>query len=820
VSRNFRDNLSQKQRRLQPFARRFCEHMDAGTRPRPLPGAQAAGWSPSSLALKLKVASETVHNWRNGKVLPTLENFQKICVAFFGDRYEQNSDYHDLNDIYSIAQSCMDQLTTPAISSSGGAGEGGGIRRTELLRDTQHNYNPQPLTRDDSASPHCIFYVPVRMPEPFVDREMTLDQIHASLNRAKGRVIITAVHGIHGIGKSTIASAYAQRYQSKYEAVWWIDAQTTYGIRSGLIALGRRLGWAAKQHRDESVSNQVMKALNSYRGRLLLIYDGAPNSDAISPHLPHAGEVKVIVTSISTEWQHLADALKIETWDTETGADFLVRRVNRPSERVAATSLAKLLGGLPLVLHQAASYCQRVGVEFAEYERRFTSAPLEITKHSSAAATNYVRDNQNGEQDYDVRARVSRLAVGAALAQDFRAGFLLMQAAVLPSLAIPDFLLLDDSELPETIASQNDTRNLLLDILSRLALIQYEDILDENDHTITTRCIRLHDLVREIVIPPAEKTRQTLEEGLVRICARMHPKELGGRLEQVARARRIYEIASYLTNTAELLQNAGAMALTLLNRLAEFRLDVLGDPRSAETSLRNVLMLYEDRADDTDYSEVVATLATLANLRLDQGRGQEAEFLCKQALEIAESELGHDHRTTAITVFLLAEVFASKKQLLSAITFAQRAFMTMGQIYGNRHPAIAKCCAQLGYLYSCQGVDDSAIFFYQRALEVLRNEPDSDRTISVITLARLGAIYAKRGDAEAAVECIQRALGISETVFGIADLVAGDELWAMASRAPEGAGNIRLSLENAVIGIEEDLRKNVMGGYRLASAFP
>jgi hypothetical protein len=99
------------------------------------------------------------------------------------------------------------------------------------------------------------------VPEHFLGRDDALAAIAAALDRYEGRVAITALHGLRGVGKTTLAAAYAERHRRDYRATWWIRAQTEITMRTDLIALALRLGWIAGIEKEEPAAAIVMERL-------------------------------------------------------------------------------------------------------------------------------------------------------------------------------------------------------------------------------------------------------------------------------------------------------------------------------------------------------------------------------------------------------------------------------------------------------------------------------------------------------------------------------------------------------------------------------
>jgi hypothetical protein len=82
-----------------------------------------------------------------------------------------------------------------------------------------------------------------------------------ALKRYEGRVAITALHGLRGVGKTTLAAAYAELHRGDYRATWWIRAQTEPTMRADLVALGVRLGWTASDDKEELALTAVIERL-------------------------------------------------------------------------------------------------------------------------------------------------------------------------------------------------------------------------------------------------------------------------------------------------------------------------------------------------------------------------------------------------------------------------------------------------------------------------------------------------------------------------------------------------------------------------------
>src|ERR1019366_139006 len=85
------------------------------------------------------------------------------------------------------------------------------------------------------AAPRGLMNLPAR-PHLFVGRGQALANVGAALTGGSG-VVAQVVHGLGGIGKSTLAAQYAAAHCGDYSLVWWVAADTRATVDAGLAAL-------------------------------------------------------------------------------------------------------------------------------------------------------------------------------------------------------------------------------------------------------------------------------------------------------------------------------------------------------------------------------------------------------------------------------------------------------------------------------------------------------------------------------------------------------------------------------------------------------
>ncbi len=658
-----------------------------------------------------------------------------------------------------------------------------------------------------AAFPGKVFAVsniPIRVPEHFLGRDDALAAIDSALARYNGRVAITALHGLRGVGKTTLAAAYAERHRGNYRATWWIRAQTPDGMRADLVALGVRLNWVAPDEKEEPALKTVMERLVHEGEGILLIHDNAVDADALRPYLPRGGAARVLVTSNAHAWRGVAAPVEIRLWPKEIGADYLIARTGRTAERAAALALSEALGGLPLAHEQAAAYCERLDLPLAEYAKRFTAAPAKFLDDARHAPAEY--------HDGLTVAKTFALAIDEAAKLHPAAEPLIVHAALLAPEPIPLFLFSQGREKfgePLASALEGDGLDEAVAALRTFALIDRETIADERDPTIITDCIRLHRLVRQVAAARCEgEAREGAQRVLAEALVAVYPENIWRDPHTWPLCRRLDSLALALVGdeatvpkgveqrTADLLGFAGQYrhhalatyveARPLHERALAIREKVLGaeHPDTAE-SLNNLAHLLHDQGDlagarplferalairekvlGAEHPDTAESLNNLAHLLQAQGDLAGARPLYERALAIYEKMLGAEHPNTATSLSNLAELLRAQGDLAGARPLNERALAIREKVLGAEHPDTATSLSNLAHLLQAQGDLAGARPLYERALAIHEKMLGAEHPNTATSLSNLAELLRAQGDLAGARPLHERALAIQEKVLG------------------------------------------------------
>jgi tetratricopeptide (TPR) repeat protein len=602
--------------------------------------------------------------------------------------------------------------------------------------------------------------LPIRVPEHFLGRDDALAEIEKALARNKGRVAITALHGLRGVGKTTLAAAYAELHRKDYRATWWVRAQTDSTMRADLVALGVRLEWIAADAKEEPALAAVMERLRDEGDNVLLIFDNATEPNALKAYLPRGGTARVLVTSNAHNWRGIAAPVEIDVWPKEIGADYFIARTGRNKERDAALALSNVLGGLPLAHEQAAAYCERLDIPLDTYRTRFEQTPAKLLDAE--------RDRPS---EYGLTvARTFELAIGEAAKLHPAAEPLIVYAALLPPEPIPLFLFSEAREhfgKPLASALADEGLDEILGALLAFALVDREDIPDERDPAFRTECIRLHPLIRQVaaaryVGKAREKARQTLMEGVVAVYPRMVWRDP----QTWPRVRRLDALALALaTGNAELPEAAVKNAIRLLCFAGDYRQHALAAYSEARQLFERALGLAE-KVLGLEHLATAKILNDLAFLLRDEGDVAGARPLFERAMTIYEKVLGPENPNTATCLNNVADILRAQGDLAGARPLQERDLAITEKALGPEHPDTATSLSNLAGLLRDLGDLAGARPLYQRALAIREKVQGPLHPDTAGSLNNLALLLYDQRDQAGARQLFERALMIDEKALG------------------------------------------------------
>ncbi|MGH8733941.1 MAG: NB-ARC domain-containing protein, partial [Burkholderiales bacterium] len=129
----------------------------------------------------------------------------------------------------------------------------------------------------------------------FTGRSAELDAIEAALGVADRAVVMQAITGLGGVGKSQLAARYVHEHADGYDIVAWIRAED--GGLADLSELAAELGLAVARLTPAQRAGSALRWLNSCQERWLLVLDNVAAPEQLDDCCPAVGNGRVIVTT-------------------------------------------------------------------------------------------------------------------------------------------------------------------------------------------------------------------------------------------------------------------------------------------------------------------------------------------------------------------------------------------------------------------------------------------------------------------------------------------------------------------------------------------
>jgi hypothetical protein len=581
-----------------------------------------------------------------------------------------------------------------------------------------------------------VWKVPPRNPR-FTGRDGMLSELRQRLHAGEATLVVQALYGLGGVGKTQLATEYAHRFAADYDLVWWIDAEQPVLIPNQLAVLAARVGLPA----GLTVADAVERLLAELRARdrWLLIFDNAERPADITDYRPD-GPGHVLITSRSPGWGALGGRLEVDVLTRAETVALLRARIPVLDEELA-DKLAAELGDLPLAAAQAAGYLEQTDLPPADYLRRFRARRAGLLARGDVVG-------YSGRVDTAWALSLERLRD-----QDPAAVRLLELAAFLAPEPVPLTLFSDHAELlDEPLRSAAADPDALADSVG--ALVGYSLARRSPDG------FQIHRLVQAVIRHqlPLER-QQATAHGAAALLAAAAP----GDPEDPASWAAYGRLAPHVLATAPLGDHDAASRRLVLDtiRYLQVRRDshagrVVGEPLLDRW--RAIL--------GPDHPDTLAAAARLNIALISVGEVEPARLLGEDTLQRCRRVLGPDHPTTlgAATALTLALVQLGEAE--PARTLAEDALRRSRRVLGPDHPITLLAAAALPLALALLGEVEPARALGEDTLRRCRRVLGPDRTTTLLAAGALTVALVRLGEAEPARTLAEDTLRRCRQVFG------------------------------------------------------
>ncbi|MEU4806367.1 tetratricopeptide repeat protein [Actinosynnema sp. NPDC023587] len=617
----------------------------------------------------------------------------------------------------------------------------------------------------------------------FVGRAVELERLDAAVAES-GRAVVVAVHGLGGVGKSTLAARFAELRAERFSLVWWVTADSAAAVDEGLAELAVAVAPEVAGLPLEQRTELGVRWLSTRDDWLLVLDNLTGPVDAVGL-LERVRTGTVVVTSRQAVGWRMVRTVLLDVLSPDEATELLARivRAEWPEADLAgAGALCAELGLLPLAVEQAAAYLAQARITPGAYLGLLAGFPARM----------FAATAEGGDTQRTV-ARVWRVTLDR-LADTPHAGRLLRLLAWYASDAVPRAVLArgvgepDLSEALGRLAAYSMITHTV-DAVSVHRLVQAvtripdptdphrqpDDIADSRDTATTI----LSDIVaaldpcspadwprHRLILPHARALldHTTSDTDNYQTCRLLH--ELGIYLQEQGEAGTAITYHTRATTTLEHLHGSDhPNTLTSRNNLAH--------AYQAAGSLSRAIPLCEatladrERVWGSDHPHTLNSRNNLAGVYESAGDPRRAIPLYETTLADRERVLGSDHPHTLNSRNNLAGVYESAGDPRRAIPLYETTLADRERVLGSDHPHTLISRNNLAYAYRVVGDLNRAIPLYQATLVEAERVLGREHPYTLTVRNNLAIAFWAAGDPGQAVSVFEVALTDSERILGL-----------------------------------------------------
>ncbi|WP_405931613.1 tetratricopeptide repeat protein [Streptomyces sp. NBC_00827] len=632
----------------------------------------------------------------------------------------------------------------------------------------------RPRTAYDVEVPPGVNNLP-ELPSPiFVGRAEVMAQLERALSAESEQAITQTLHGLGGVGKTTLALHYAHDHAGAYRLVWWIRSDTPELIEAGFAALTVRLrGEESSDLTTTQAAEWAVGWLQTHPG-WFLVFDNAEKPEDVhawTGQLRSSGR-HLITSRYKRGW--VCEPISLRVLDEEAASGLLSRLVE-DADADEARALADELGYLPLALEQAGAFIVQTGITIAEY-----SAMLRLYPQRATAAA------PGGSDPERTVARIWRITLDVLEERDPRAVEILRNAAWYAPTGIPralfEPLAEDPVDLAQLLGLLADYNMITLDRagvgIHRLVQMVARTPSADDPHRGQARVLAARDRAAELLLdelpddprgnvagwpmwrallPHVEAILDACDPGedtadidLILIRTGLFLQEQG----QLSQATD-YHVRS-LVSAARLFGDDHPDTLTSRNNLAYVY--------RASGDVVRAIPLYERTLEDRvrvlgeDHPDTLVSRNNLAGAYRASGDVVRAVPLFERTLEDRVRVLGEDHPDTLASRNNLAGAYAASGDVVRAVPLYERTLEACVRVLGEDHPDTLASRNNLAYAYAASGDVVRAVPLHEQTLEACLRVFGEDHPDTLVSRNNLADVYRASGDVVRAIPLVEQAL--------------------------------------------------------------
>jgi RNA polymerase sigma factor (sigma-70 family) len=571
----------------------------------------------------------------------------------------------------------------------------------------------------------------------------------AELDRVSAHVsVIHAVAGLHGLGATQLAAAYARaKMAAGWRLVAWVNGADTGSLLAGLAAVADATGLA-----DGDSGRGIMDAgavvrdwLETDGDRCLLVFDDVSDPEVVRPFIPVGGTARVLITSNRQSAADLGSIVPVDVFSADEASAFLAGRTGLDDEAGAA-AVAAALGHLPLALALAASVMAGQHDSYAWYLDRLQAIPADVSLMGDDG------------QPYPLSlARTVLLSLQAVRAAD-RTGICTRVMEVMSGLSpggVHRELLYSAGQAGVLASGGRLVPTALVDRV--LEWLSGRSLLTSS---LDGQTVVMNRLVSRVIRTGlSRRGRLTAAYEAAAFVLDVYSRALVGSQDRRAVRGILQQVTALLDSLAEPaleINEELAWVLMRLRFVAFYHLLELGDSTPQAIAAGEPLAEDLERLLGPDHPDTLNSRNSLAAAYLAAGRVTEAIPLFEQILAVRQRVLGPDDPETLISQNNLASAYQDAGRTAEAIRLYELNLEIRERLLGPDHPSTMNSRGNLAAAYRDGGRLGEAIALLEQTLANRERALGPDHADTQATRMKLATAYQDAGRPADAVPLVER----------------------------------------------------------------
>jgi len=590
--------------------------------------------------------------------------------------------------------------------------------------------------KNNSLFAHQIAWnLPSQIPH-FIERRSITKEIWKIIKQNNMERNLVGLHGLGGVGKTTLAINVIHYPNQKYIFRGWFPAENTDLLEANYFELGEKYNLFVEGMSKKQKILKIKEFLEKQPTKLL-IYDNVPDMHMIEEYLPKNGNI--IVTSRNFK---LPGAVEIDVMEKEIAVQllnklFLGSNIDHYN-KADVSHLADVLGYFPLALSQAGAYItenkltidQYLSLYKTEKDKLLSSNTLPVLDHHAPAYLTWDMALHKLQESSDGEKAISLLElISVCYPED------------IPKQLIVQYLYNEDS--PAAIIKMHEQLN----VLRRYSLVK-----------ISSNAISVHRLVHSWLQDgiTKQRRRRVIENGISSLKV-IYPWKTDG-IPEINFIKQLFPHAMEMLSQ----ENPVKKSFTLTRMVGDacFKLGFYQKSKDLYQAA------YDQNTTDHKLNNIEqgVLLRELGKVELAMGNYD----IAKQRLEGSLSVHQEFHKQVETTTIfdLLGKIYYKIGKPAEAEKILLKSISIKEKFFPKESLELVTTLNELGKTYIMLGEHNKSIQVLERALIILKKRPESSHLKIAAILESLGWARLHLGENRLGKEEIEKAYLMKKNHYG------------------------------------------------------